>query len=156
MKEKIILYTQLPKQDTIKEYIESLFSYIGGTYNKNYKGCVSTFKNKSCTELENGPGRRSFEDILSMVWSKYPEASEKEVAKAVYESFEDDKLVSLYCKDISKNVFLNSSTFKDDLKHKLCWNTFLPNEDISHKGKGEYSIKDILDLAGIEEYEYKK
>jgi hypothetical protein len=156
MEEKIILYTQLPKQNTILEYIESLFSCdYHGPYSKHYRACISTFKDKSCTQLDNKPARRSFEDILSLVWSKYPRATEEDVAKAICESFENGNIKSLYCNDISKNVFLITT---DDFegKYKLAWNGLLPNNDITYKGNGKYSIKEILDLAGITDYEYKK
>jgi hypothetical protein len=68
---------------------------------------------------------------------------------------QNGNIKSLYCDGISKNVFLITT---DDFegKYKLTWNGYLPNNDITYKGNGKYSIKEILDLAGITDYEYKK
>lgn len=111
---------------------------------------VETYCDEACTELQCREAYRSFEDLLEISRTYFPGTTEEQLAKVLFEL----NLVGLeasYCHEIQKVVF---SMFRD-FRHVCFYEDFLDDDEelgdlYDEEGLGEYSIKDIYDLAGEE------
>lgn len=83
------------------EFLHSLFSEYRYA---DFYSAVMTFKDKECTKVECRPARRSFQDIVKIVNTYYPNKySLNRIATSLY-LMED--FLAFYCPDIQKHVFM--------------------------------------------------
>lgn len=101
-----------------------------------------TYYDLELTSQECHSARRSFEDLLSICQTYFPETSEKELAKTLLEINNNIGLYSIYCSDIEKAVFRRNS----GAKGKDYFITNFLTKERDEKGRGEYSINEILNL----------
>ncbi len=135
---------------TVEDYILDIFSEPVTIYIPHYKMSKKTYTDSELTIVENKVARRSFEDLLNIINTNYNENSTKEeLAKSLYSLWEKGSVKGLYCPDIHKIVFYG---FKLDIGYyyKLVGGLYIKEYGVNYKGKGEYSLKEILDLAGFE------
>lgn len=100
---------------------------------------ATTFLNANCTEQEDKQRRRSFDDLLVIARTYFPETTEEELAKVLTTT---KGLRALFCNDIKKIVFVKdygNSSF-----------TINSGYGLEIKGASNYSGEDIYRLAGLE------
>lgn len=169
------IYIDVPKSETLEEFILNCFDTKNEAYGSAIsvnQNCKPTYFDPEFKKIECREANRSFDDLLDIVCTNFnSETSDKELAECLYKLWEDDKIISLFCPDINKLVFFRwTSTNNWCTKYKMCWNDYIPGtseydkceldyvteEDIDYRGNGEYSLKEILDLAGQQDnYEIK-
>lgn len=100
----------------------------------------NTFLDIECNKLEDKQRRRSFDDLLVVARTYFPETTEEELAQVLTKI---PKMRALFCRDIEKVVFVRDtdSKFKIDLNSANSYT----------KGQSKYCANDIYKLAGIEE-----
>ena len=142
------IYIDVKGKKKLIDFIEECFN-TNNVYGIKY--CKQTYKDINLINKEFKSARRSFEDLRDIIKTNFRNnISDKTIAKTLYQLYLDGKMCSLYCPDASKLVFFNCKY--EPNRYKMIYNTLLPpNEDISEKGKSEYSLKDILDLAGFKD-----
>lgn len=109
-------------------------------HNQNF---VETYKDEECTDTQCGRARRSFEDLLEISRTYFPETTEIELAKTLQELGNKYNLIATFCGDINKIVFWRWDTvksYKNDLFH------FIEDSKRNTKGNSPYSANDIQDL----------
>jgi hypothetical protein len=84
---------------TVQDLIESLFKEPSTLKKRKY--ARPTYKDKACTKVECSAGRRSFEDMLVLARTRFPNTTEKCLMKALKEL----KLKFYYCHQIHKAIF---------------------------------------------------
>lgn len=105
---------------------------------------LSTFHNKECTEKQCRSGcYRSFEDIVKIAQTYYPNITDKKVAKSLLEFINDKSF--LFCPGQQKWMLTNSKTNCDTpllYNYNNC-KTF--TNRVTNKGK--YSFDMIIELV---------
>lgn len=125
-----------------RKKIKNLEELIKNGYtNYSKKTFRTTYKNSKLTTQECHSARRSFEDLLKISRTYFPETTEKELAKLLFKLNEDINLTCSYCNTINKLVFYKS--------YHYAWQNINIHttgyED--KKGKGKYSFNMIKELA---------
>ncbi|MFA9239461.1 MAG: hypothetical protein ACEQSQ_06170 [Candidatus Paceibacteria bacterium] len=101
-----------------------------------------TYRDPECTILECHSARRSFGDLVLICKTYFPETTEKEVAKTLFELNNEIGVRASYCHTINKLVFLKSVYDKGQgLDCNLKYSYF------NKKGCGNYSYNNIKKLA---------
>lgn len=129
---------------------ENIYDFLNNNFSVPFHNTqhkfVMTYKDEYCSIMDCHEARRSFEDLLEICQTYYPETTEEELAKTLFELHKKDNLQCLFCPDILKIVFI-----KWYPEHR----TFYRIVSGSHmgataltKGNSRYSIGDIYELAG--------
>ena len=150
------IYIDVKGQKTLRDFILECVNTDKEYELKKFK---ATYYDKNLSTQQCKKARRSFEDILIIVKTNYrSNVTKKTLAKTLYNLWKDNLLACLFCKDIEKLVFFGYTTGQSYNKYyRLCWDDYLPpfmdfkDHDISYKGNSEYSLQDILDLAGFKD-----
>lgn len=132
--------------------IEDLLSY-GFT---NYQ-FAPTFYDKECTLLQCRSANRSFEDLLEICKTYFPNTTEVDLAKTLFNLNKKIRLHSLFCIDINKVVFYKGYDSADLLSNYYYEDFDINTEDYEDvldeefftKGDSPYSMADICKLADI-------
>lgn len=106
----------------------------------NYGTFKETFKDPKCTIPECHPARRSFGDLLDICRTHFPNTTEQELAKVMFELHDEIGLGGSVCGTINKPVFF--------VRGKgLAFDTYFQGPSRTYKGKSKYSFKMIEDFA---------
>jgi hypothetical protein len=131
------IYLKVPK-NTVFEDIKALIIF-GYTYNGTH--FVATYKESECITLECKPANRSFEDLLEICQTYFPNSTDVDLANTLYELNQTPlNLTYVYCADIHKSVYYLESSpfpFSDE--------TFLTEL----RGNSPYSLQDVLNLVTV-------
>ena len=134
------------KPENVKETLEEFLKHNFSINNPNSfdRGKFSiTYKDAECTIRECHSARRSFEDLLEISQTYFPETPEAELAKILLVlKTSDFNMRCLYCINIHKWVFVCDSKGEKHISQ-------LYNQPLDDKDEGKYSIQDIYNLAGI-------
>ena len=109
----------------------------------DYQSFVETYNDKECKDIECGRARRSFEDLLEISRTYFPETTEIELAKTLQELGNKHNLIASFCGDINKLVFWKwvfIKPYKNDLLH------YVDDSKRDTKGNSPYSANDIQEL----------
>lgn len=131
---------------------------------RNYNGTPATFLNIKCNaeSLQCGPGKsRSFTDMYYLTKTYFPTLTEKTFTKKLIEVMKEKGLKLLFCNAVQKAVIHPSfrdnkqkeRNFFDSLVFDYCG--ALKNQ-YDLKGKGEYSLLEIMKLAGYKDNKINK
>lgn len=134
------IYLKEPELTSLSSLIFNGFSELV-PYHRFYK-FVTTYNDEECTKLECNPARRSFEDLLKIGRTYFPETTEGELISVLYELHKRFGIGAFWCPDIRKYVFYNRQA-KSDIKFIVMNNGIY---DKSEKGNGEYSYNDLIKL----------
>ena len=96
------IYSKTPEKKTITGFIKALYSHEYGSM----KYAVETFTDEDCTVRECKPARRSFDDLVTIVKTRYPKTSKKRVAKAIKRLCEAHGFKMHLCTTIKKPVLV--------------------------------------------------
>lgn len=145
------IYIDVPKSETLEEFLDNCFSYNKGFNNDNYYNVVNiTYFDPEFTQRECYKARRSFEDLLSIVNTNFnEEITDEYLAQELYRLWNENKYHCIFCPDIEKIVFIRAKR-KNSCRHYKMIDSYLlpPNNVIGYNGYSQYSLQDILDLAG--------
>ena len=102
------IYTTTPTKRTITGFIKALYS------DESLRGkAMETFLDEACTQRECKPARRSFEDLVAIVQTRYPKTSEKRIAKACKQLCDRHGFIWHICTSIRKPVLYLGSVRMD-------------------------------------------
>lgn len=109
-----IYFREADSSKTIKELLLSGFiiRYIGSE-----RKFVTTFKDEACKDEDCYPARRSFNDLLWICRTYFPETTEEQLAKVLKELYEERSVRGLYCPNIHKIVFIGTEGTSMDFMH---------------------------------------
>lgn len=93
------LYCDVEQQESLYEFLKIFFKF------ERYH-CHPTYYDKDFRFEQCRPARRSFEDLLALSKTYYPNTTEKELIEILHKLNEDDQVVASFCGDIEKLVFL--------------------------------------------------
>lgn len=133
------------KPENVRENLEEFLKHNFSTNTEYFdKGKFSmTYKDSECTIRECHSARRSFEDLLEISQTYFPETTEAELAKILLNLKSSDfNMRCLYCINIHKWVFVCDSEGEKHISQ-------LYGKPLDDKDQGKYSIQDIYNLAGI-------
>lgn len=116
-------------QSFLKNGFSSAFQVMSNTYQ-----FVKTYKDNECKELECKPARRSFDNLVIISRTYFPEATESDIIKALVKI---EKIRCFYCNDIRKPVFYIAGQNHD----------IFSNDCLYDKGKSNYTIEMLKALA---------
>jgi hypothetical protein len=140
------IYTTTPTKKTITGFIKALYNHEKG----KYVLAVETFSDKECSIRECKPARRSFEDLVDIVTTRYPKVSEKRVANAVRRLCDVHGFKIHICSTIKKPVLLK---YKEDLNWSIelypTYNLSGEYEKEVYQANAKYKWKDIKNLMDI-------
>lgn len=142
------IYLKLPDNLHLNNIDELL---IYGYNNGFVYRFVETYADIECKQRECHSARRSFEDLLEICQTYFPETTERDLAKSLYKLSHTENALSLkpgchirimYCSTIEKMVFTT-----DD----KTWEYYCDERGDSHtlrnrNGKGKYCYNDIMYL----------
>ncbi len=138
------IYTKIEEKyrGNIYEYLKAGFTHPGQGVLK----FVETYQDEECTITECHPARRSFEDLIEICKTAFPECTEKDVACVIMEMGKDPKnfVSTFFCPDIHKPVFfinLGSRHYFPYLNSRT--------GDRSKRGNSKYCLLDVYKLAGV-------
>lgn len=141
------IYTKLKKQDTFEEYLKSGWD----KYNRNsayFSLFCLTYEDKGKKIRQCHQARRSFDDLLEIAQTEYPNVSDKEVAVFLIDACKKGHLIPSICTTINKWVFRKSYTpFDAIIGHNNLRYIYVNN--ISYKGEGKYSFEDVFKIAEL-------
>lgn len=102
---------------------------------------VKTYSDPECTQLECKAARRSFDDLLTISRTYFPETTEVELAKTLEQLRKERVVFCLFCPDIERVVFYRSTGYgHDSFKNGV-------NENYhDREGTSNYSLNTILGL----------
>lgn len=133
---------------SIQEYLLDIFSVELSPYQSIFRKAQITYFDIECSIRECHEARRSFEDIVDIVQTNYDDkCTANDIAKGMYNLFSEGKFRGLWCPDVDKIVFCVSSTHGGIWEYKLVSGYGIRTKGLDYKGKGKYSLKEILDLA---------
>lgn len=137
------IYLKISKDAAINNiYDLILYGYYGNNGESIYSYKFHrTYKDKECTIEECHPARRSFEDLLKICKTYFPNTTEVELALTLEKLRIDKKISCLYCNTINKLVFISHKSSAE-----LSFTCYVHKSEINTKGNGKYCLKDILNL----------
>ena len=145
--QKIYVTFKKVKNKSIVKFLEECYGKIGNDLN-NFR---ATYSDLECTKLQCKSGNRSFEDIYCVVKTYYKYCSIKHFAKQFLKFLKLNKrLVLIYCKDISKWVFMNIiyNNVTNNTGYLFFYRYQVSMPLLNSKGKGKYNYYDIMKLMG--------
>lgn len=126
------IFVKDPVLTDLKSFFEKCFTFPIGKYSYKF---VKTYLDATCTEQESMPARRSFDDLLLIARTYFPDVSETEVIKTLSSI---DRMRCFVCTDINKPVFYIRS-YLDNCDTFSAMGTHLT-------GKSAYSIDKLKEL----------
>ena len=122
---------------------QNLENLILQGFSGHYAGYFQfTYLDHECTKEEDRQRRRSFDDLLVIARTYFPETTEEELAQVLTKT---PRMRALFCRDIQKVVFV-----RDYDNDKNSFHVDLGSGTIDTKSASKYSAIDIYKLAGIE------
>lgn len=109
---------------------------------------VKTYSNPQLTREECHEARRSFDDLLEISRTYFPDTTEEELAKTLYELHGEINLYFFFCSDIHKQVFCTCP--KEAMSYGKFSCSEWPNSSFENSGRSKYSAKRIMELAGLD------
>lgn len=122
---------------------------------------LGTFYDESEDEFQcyDGQKNRSFEDILALCKTYFPNTENSEVARELIRLHKEGVIGSFTCPDINKHVYFDARTlgfwsvFPSLVNAKLTSGMIKRIlEEAQDKGKGKYSHRDVIEMAGFDFY----
>jgi len=104
--------TKMPL-NSAKDVIDALYRHHGSLTRTSFAN--PTYLDKECTEVECAANRRSFEDLLTLAKSYFPETTELDLMQILL----DLKLSFIFCEDIRKIVFSHPEDNYVNYKNRL-------------------------------------
>lgn len=138
-----LIYCNLPERKTVTGFLKAGFSYERNGYSGKF---AETFHDKECTKRECNVARRSLEDIIAIVNTRYGSYSPRTVARIMHKLFESEGIAPMWCPAIRKVVFIKRS--KSSLQNRE-FTSFVADSEMNNKGNGEYSMNDIMELIKV-------
>lgn len=135
------IYLRIPKDKEIANLYDLL---VYGYTNKDGERADSkfsrTYKTPDFSESDCHSARRSFDDLLEISRTYFPETLEKDLALCLEELRKKEKLVCIFCSDINRVVFLTGYSTTTSFKQ------YISLREINRKGTSNYCLQDILNL----------
>jgi hypothetical protein len=88
--------------ESLQDLIKSLYMDENGLLQTNAR---ATFHDTEFTQLQCGYAKRSFEDLLCLAQTYFPETTEKDLMSVLKEL----SIGCWYCRDVQKMVFFNTA-----------------------------------------------
>lgn len=138
-----LLYSTIPKKDTILEFIDAFYSFYKDHYSKK---AHATFLDKECTKKHCASCKwRSFDDLYLVVKSVYPEITEKEL------------MHNLVIYDSGKYRMNFGVCFGTGITRVMPYTKGAEFNIHDKKGsKSKYSVRELFELIGIKTIEEYK
>jgi hypothetical protein len=145
---------------------EHIVTFLKRCYSEGFTGYghkfTTTYSNPECTEIQCVPCRRSFDDLLHVVKTYYPNVSNKHIAKQIEKLTKHNsvnnsvRLNLLFCPHADRWIMYENSNCNIDWKGN--GNLYMSSYGSSYserysRGSGERSYMEILNLMGYTEIE---
>ena len=154
------LYVKIIKKDNerILRFLQRC--YASAHTGWDYKFC-ETYYDEDCLKEQCDKRRRSFDDLMSIVKTYYPHVSKKHIAKQIEKLTRARaicgkvRLNFLYCPDADRWIMYENSGGDPQYYRYLYMNSYGKSfQRFNDVGKGERSLKDILELMGYTKEQY--
>lgn len=130
-----MIYLKEPNTNSLKDLISKGFCKIGGRF-------VETYHDEDCNIRQCREANRSFEDLLEISQTYFPETTPKILIDTLQEIHNTEGgLVCMFCSDIDKPVFY---------KYSNTYSLFYYVSDGSKKGNSPYCVNDFKELLNQE------
>ena len=146
------------RKSTVKSLLHCLLSDENNIVKKSTWTHIlfskATFHDVNCQFLQCSTNkRRSFEDMVDLCKTYFPNVTDKKVAKSLeelFKEFENEQFGFLFCPDISKWVLVGTSN--NDIRY--C-NNYARSHLRTYVKEYKYSLEDILTLMGYKDSEFQ-
>ena len=118
--------------NSVSDLIRSLYAKPDG---KPHWGARTTYSDEECTVHECSASRRSFEDLLCLAQTYFPDTDEVSLMSVMAEL----SIHFNYCPDIFKFVFHFGASYR--VNYLPMWSA-----EVRHYADGTYKIEDLVDI----------
>lgn len=137
------IYTRIKDRSSVYNYLKAGFNgSLSPGVSYTVIKFVETFSDEECTIRECHSARRSMEDLISIVQTVFPEATEKDVIDAMFQMYDEGGMATYFCPDIKKHVFFRTSVKLPSPNRN---GTF--HHVTNERRNGKYSLEEIYIIA---------
>lgn len=138
------IYTTIKDRSSVYNYLKAGFTgeQSGTIANYILIKFVETFSDEECTIRECHSARRSMEDLICIVQTVFPEATEKDVIDAMFQMYDEGGMATYFCPDIKKHVFFKTSVKLPSPNRNSALFDF-----IDERRNGKYTLREIYTIA---------